>query len=66
MVAQPFYANIHLSILRCSGTSDNLDQLSGDDGLTGTVEQDGEFRDHLTSVLRGVLFLLASFLAYSH
>lgn len=38
-------------LLRGRGTSDNLDQLSGNDGLSGTVEQDLESVDHVAGVL---------------
>lgn len=44
-----------LHISRSSSTSDNLDQLSGNDGLTGSVVENLVFADHLTSVLGGVL-----------
>lgn len=44
-----------LHILRGGGTSDNLDQFSGNDSLSGTVEQNLVLADHLTGVLGGVL-----------
>lgn len=44
-----------LHVLRGSSTSDNLDQLSGNDGLSGTVEENLVAADHVTSVLGGVL-----------
>jgi hypothetical protein len=37
-------------------TSDNFDQLSRNDGLTGTVEENLVLVDHLASVLGGVLY----------
>ena len=42
-------------VLGSSSTSDNLDQLAGDDSLSGTVEQNRELADHVTGVLRGVV-----------
>ncbi len=46
---------LSLHILRGGGTSDNLDQLASNDGLTGSVEQNLVLADHLTSVLGSVL-----------
>lgn len=40
-----------LLLLGSSGTGDNLDQFAGNDSLSGTVEQNGEFADHVTGVL---------------
>jgi hypothetical protein len=45
---------LHL-ILGSGGTSDNLDELAGNDGLASTVEQNLELGDHLTSILGGVV-----------
>ena len=36
-------------------TSNNFNQLSSDDGLPGSVEENLEFINHFSSVLRGVL-----------
>lgn len=44
-----------LHVRRGSSTSDNLNQFSGNDGLSSTVEENLVLVDHLTSVLRGVL-----------
>ena len=44
-----------LHVLRSGGTSDNLNQLAGNDGLAGTVEENLVPLDHVTSVLGGVL-----------
>ena len=44
-----------LHILRGGGTSDNLDQLASNDGLTGAVVEDLVLVDHLAGVLGGVL-----------
>ena len=43
------------SILRRCGSRNNLHQFSRDDGLPGTIEEDLESGDHVSSVLRGVL-----------
>lgn len=45
----------NLHILRGGGTSDNLDQLTGNDGLTGTVVENLVLADHVAGVLRSVL-----------
>ena len=42
-------------IFRRCGSRDNLHQFSCDDGLPGTIEEDLESGDHVSSVLRGVL-----------
>lgn len=42
-------------LLGSSSTSDNLDQLAGNDGLASTVEKNLVLADHVTSVLGGVL-----------
>jgi hypothetical protein len=47
-------------LLRGGGTSDNLDELTGNDGLTSTVEQNLELGDHLTGVLGGVVHGVAA------
>ena len=49
-----------LHVRRGGGTSDNLDQLARDDGLTGSVDQDLVLVDHLASVLGGILGNLLS------
>ena len=54
----PIYFSISqptLHVLRGGGTGDNFDQFSGNDGLTGSVEQNLVLADHLTGVLGGVL-----------
>jgi hypothetical protein len=55
-----FLLRLYLHVRRRSGTRDNLDKLAGNDGLTGSVEQDLVLGDHLTSVLGGVLYVLVS------
>src|SRR5690348_12369996 len=42
-------------VLGSSRTSDNLDKLASNDGLTGTVVENLELVDHVTSVLGGVV-----------
>ena len=42
-------------LLGGGGTSDNLDELTGNDGLASTVEQNLELGDHLAGVLGGVV-----------
>lgn len=49
------YFSSFLHIFRGSSTRDNLDQLAGNDSLSGTVVQDLVLANHLTSVLGGVL-----------
>jgi hypothetical protein len=51
------YLIILLTCLTLGGsrTSDNLDKFASNDGLTGTVVQDLELVDHVSSVLGGVL-----------
>jgi hypothetical protein len=44
-----------LHVLTGSSTSDNLDQFTGNGGLTLSVVQDLEPVDHITSVLGSVL-----------
>lgn len=44
-----------LHVLRGGSTSDNFDQLSGNDSLSGTVVQNLVLANHLTGVLGGVL-----------
>lgn len=50
------HPSVYLHVLGSSGTSNNLDQLASNDGLTGTVEENLVLVDHLTGVLRGVLY----------
>jgi hypothetical protein len=50
---------LHL-ILGSGGTSDNLDELAGNDGLASTVEQNLELGDHLAGVLGGVVHGVAA------
>ena len=47
--------NLPLHVFRGGGTSDNLDQLASNDGLTGSVEENLVLADHLTGVLGSVL-----------
>jgi hypothetical protein len=49
-----------LHILRCGGTSDDLDQLTGNGGLSGTVVENLESVDHVTSVLGGIVHGVAA------
>ena len=42
-------------LLGSSGTSDNLNQLASNDGLTGSVEENLVTVDHVSSVLGSVL-----------
>lgn len=49
-----------LHVLRGGGTSDNLDQLTGNGSLSGTVVQNLESVDHVTSVLGGVIHSVAA------
>ena len=44
-----------LHIGRSGGTSDNFDQLAGNDGLASTVEENLVLADHLAGVLGSVL-----------
>jgi hypothetical protein len=50
---------LHL-ILGSGGTSDNLDELTGNDGLASTVEQNLELGDHLAGVLGSVVHGVAA------
>jgi hypothetical protein len=50
---------LHL-ILGSGGTSDDLDELTGNDGLASTVEQNLELGDHLAGVLGGVVHGVAA------
>ncbi len=43
------------STLQSSGTRDNFNKLSSNDGLSGSVKGDGEFVNHFTGVLAGVV-----------
>ena len=43
------------STLQSGGTRDNLNKLSSNDGLSSSVEGDGEFVNHFTGVLAGVV-----------
>lgn len=45
----------NLHVLRGGSTSDNFDQLAGNDGLASAVEKNLVLVDHLTGVLGGVL-----------
>jgi hypothetical protein len=54
------YSHRRLHILRCGGTSDNLDQLTGNGSLSGTVVENLESVDHVTSVLGGVVHGVAA------
>jgi hypothetical protein len=47
-------------LLGGGGTSNNLDELTGNDGLASTVEQNLELGDHLTGVLGGVVHSVAA------
>jgi hypothetical protein len=47
-------------LLGGGGTSDNLDQLAGNDGLASAVEQNLELVDHLAGVLGGVVHGVAT------
>lgn len=47
--------NGNLHVRRGGGTSDNFNQLAGNDGLAGAVEENLVLADHLTSVLGSVL-----------
>jgi hypothetical protein len=47
-------------LLGSGGTSDNLDQLAGNDGLASAVEQNLELVDHLAGVLGGVVHGVAT------
>jgi hypothetical protein len=49
-----------LHVRRGSSTSDNLNQLSGNDSLSGTVEENLVLVDHLTSVLGSVIHSVSS------
>jgi hypothetical protein len=42
-------------VLGSSRTSNNLDKFASNDGLTGTVVENLELVDHVTSVLGGVV-----------
>jgi len=44
-----------LLLLGGGGTSDNLDQLASNDGLTGSVEENLVLVDHVSCVLGGVI-----------
>jgi hypothetical protein len=48
-----------LLILRGCCTSDDLDQLSCDNGLASTIEEDLEFSDHISGVLGCILCLMS-------
>jgi hypothetical protein len=49
-----------LHVLGSRGTSDNLNQFTSNGSLSGTVVQDLEFVDHVTSVLRRVVHGVAA------
>lgn len=59
-IARKFTAADALHILRCGGTSDNLDQLTGNGSLSGTVVKNLESVDHVTSVLGSVVHGVAA------
>lgn len=46
---------LYLHVGGGGGTSDNLDQLASNDGLTSSVVENLVLANHLSSVLRGVL-----------
>jgi hypothetical protein len=46
---------LSLHLLRSSSASDDLHQLSCNDGLTGSIIENRVPADHVSSVLRGVL-----------
>src|SRR6184192_218576 len=46
-----------LTLLRRSGTSNDLYQFTSNDSLAGSVEQNLEFVDHFSSVLRSILYI---------
>lgn len=46
----------NLLVLRCSCSCDDLHQFSGNHGLTGAIEEDLEFINHVSRILGGVLF----------
>ena len=48
-------AALDLHVCRGSGTGDNFDQFAGNDGLSGSVEQNLVLVDHLAGVLGGIL-----------
>jgi hypothetical protein len=50
---------LHL-VLGSGGTSDNLDELAGNNGLASAVEQNLELGDHLAGVLGGVVHGVAA------
>lgn len=52
-LAHPIWDRLH--VLGGRGTSDNLDQLASNDGLSGSVEENLVLVDHLSGVLGGVL-----------
>lgn len=47
-------------LLGGGGTGDNLNQFTGNDGLSGTVEQNLEPVDHVAGVLGGVVHGVAT------
>ena len=55
----PFFRGLRL-LLGGGGTSNNLDELTGNDGLASTVEENLELGDHLTGVLGGVVHGVAA------
>jgi hypothetical protein len=59
-IARKYTAHRRLHILRGGGTSDNLDQLTGNGSLSGTVVENLESVDHVTSVLGGVVHGVAA------
>lgn len=55
-----FCALLYLLVCGGGGTGDNLDQLAGNDGLSGSVEENLVLVDHLTGVLGGVVHSVAT------
>jgi hypothetical protein len=51
VVMYTFFLEQHLHILRSSSTCDDFYQFSGNDSLSGSVVQDGESSNHVSSVL---------------
>lgn len=51
---------LYLHVGGGGGTSDNLDQLASNDGLTSSVVENLVLANHLSSVLRGILKIYVS------
>ena len=58
-----FLPRLHL-VLGGGGTSDNFNELTGNDGLTSAVEQNLELGDHVTGVLGSILTLFSKLYQY--